>query len=184
MTDAIAGGAPPGFQGEVVGPDHPDYDEARAVFNGLVDKRPSMLLRCGDTADIAAAVRAAVDSGSEIAVRCGGHSVAGHSSTDGGIVIDLSTMRGIEVAPQRRRAIVEPGATWRDIDRATGRHGLACPGGVVSSTGVGGFALGGGVGWLARSYGLTCDNLVAAELVLASGEVIEVSEAERPDVLW
>jgi len=174
----------PGFTGDVVYPDGADYDSARQLFNGLIDKRPSVVLRCRSRADIVAAVRHAVSSGAEIAVRCSGHSVAGHSSTDGGIVIDLSLMRGVVVDPEHRLAVIEPGATWRDIDQATARHGLACPGGVVSSTGVGGFTLGGGVGWLARTYGLTCDNLTAAELVLANGEVLFVSESQNPDVLW
>jgi FAD/FMN-containing dehydrogenase len=142
------------------------------------------LLRCRSQADIVAGVRYAVSTGAEIAVRCGGHSVAGHSSTDGGIVIDLSLMCGVVVHPEQRIAVVEPGATWRDIDRATARYGLACPGGVVSSTGVGGFTLGGGVGWLSRTYGMTCDNLVAADLVLPSGEMLSVSESTNAEVLW
>jgi FAD/FMN-containing dehydrogenase len=174
----------PGFTGDVVYPDSADYDSARQLFNGLIDKRPSLVLRCRCRADIVAAVRHAVASGSEIAVRCSGHSVAGHSSTDGGIVIDLSLMRGVVVDPEHRLAVVEPGATWRDIDAATARHGLACPGGVVSSTGVGGFTLGGGVGWLSRAYGLTCDNLAAAELVLANGEMLFASESQNPEILW
>jgi FAD/FMN-containing dehydrogenase len=173
-----------GFAGDVVEPGDPDYDTAREVFNGLVDKRPAVLLRCRGSADIVLAVRYAVASGAQLAVRCGGHSVAGHSTTDGGVVIDLSLMRDVQVDPERRIATVGPGATWREIDRATARHGLACPGGVVSSTGVGGFTLGGGVGWLARKYGLTCDNLLSAELVLPTGEVLAVSEQENADVLW
>lgn len=182
MTHTI--GAVPGFTGDVVHPDGADYDSARLVFNGLIDKRPAVVLRCRSRADIVAAVRYAVGSGAEIAVRCSGHSVAGHSSTDGGILIDLSLMRRVLVDPEHRIAVVEPGATWRDIDEVTARHGLACPGGVVSSTGVGGFTLGGGVGWLSRTYGLTCDNLTAAELVPANGEVLYVSESQNPEVLW
>lgn len=174
----------PGFAGDVIVPDSAEYDSARAVFNGLIDKRPSVVLRCRSRADIVAAVRHAAGSGAEIAVRCSGHSVAGHSCTDGGIVIDLSAMRGVVVDPRHRIAVVEPGATWGDVDAAAARHGLACPGGVVSSTGVGGFTLGGGVGWLSRSYGLTCDNLTAAELVLAGGEVLFVSGAQNPEILW
>ncbi|MBV8347489.1 MAG: FAD-binding oxidoreductase [Mycolicibacterium sp.] len=176
--------AVPGFTGDVVNPDSADYDSARQVFNGLIDKRPSVLLRCRRRADIVAAVRYAVSSEAEIAVRCSGHSVAGHSSTDGGIVIDLSLMRGVVVDPEHRIAVIEPGAAWRDIDQVTARYGLASPGGVVSSTGVGGFTLGGGIGWLSRAYGLTCDNLTAAELVLANGEMLFVSESQNPEVLW
>ncbi len=176
--------AVPDFTGDVVLPDSADYDSARQVFNGLIDKRPSVVLRCRSRADIVAAVRYSVDSGAEVAVRCSGHGVAGHSCTDGGIVIDLSLMRGVVVDAEHRIAVVEPGATWRDIDQAAARYGLACPGGVVSTTGVGGFTLGGGVGWLSRTYGLTCDNLIAAELVLASGEVLYVSGSQNPEVLW
>lgn len=172
------------FTGDVVTPEHPDYDSAREIFNGLVAKRPPLLLRCRSAGDIVAAVRHGVDNDLEIAVRSGGHSVAGHSSTDTGIVIDLSLMRSVQVDPERRIAIVEPGATWRDVDAATVRHGLACPGGVVSTTGVGGFSLGGGVGWLSRKHGLTCDNLVGAQLVLASGEVVGVDEWTNADILW
>ena len=182
MTHTI--NAVPGFTGDIVHPGSDDYDSARQVFNGLIDKRPAVVLRCRSRADIVAAVRYAVSSGAEIAVRCSGHSVAGHSSTDGGILIDLSLMRRVVVDPEHRIAVIQPGATWRDVDRATARHGLACPGGVVSSTGVGGFTLGGGVGWLSRTYGLTCDNLTAAELVLANGEVLYVSGSQNAEVLW
>ncbi|BBY55088.1 FAD-binding oxidoreductase [Mycobacterium koreense] len=174
----------PGFTGDAIYPDSPGYDTARQVFNGLIDKRPAVLLRCHTLDDIVAAVRYAVESGAQIAVRGGGHSVAGHSSTDGGVVIDLSAMRGVQVDPQRRIAMVEPGATWADVDRATTAHGLACPGGVVSTTGVGGFTLGGGIGWLSRAYGLTCDNLVGADVVAPTGEVLTVSETDDPEVLW
>jgi hypothetical protein len=176
--------AVPGFTGDVVHADSADYDLARRVFNGLIDKRPAVVLRCRSRADIVAAVGYAVGSGAEVAVRCSGHSVAGHSSTDGGILIDLSLMRRVVIDPEHRIAVVDPGATWRDIDQATTRHGLACPGGVVSTTGVGGFTLGGGVGWLSRSYGLSCDNLIAADLVLPSGEVLFASESQNPEVLW
>jgi FAD/FMN-containing dehydrogenase len=179
-------GAPtvPGFAGEAIYPDTAGYDRLRKVFNGLIDKRPGVLLSCRSRSDIVAAVRYAVESGAEIAVRGGGHSVAGHCSTDGGVVIDLSLMRGVRVDPEQQIAFVEPGTTWGDVDRATAEHGLACPGGVVSTTGVGGFTLGGGIGWLSRAYGLTCDNLVGADLVLPSGEVLSVSESQHPEVLW
>lgn len=174
----------PGFTGETVRPDDPFYEKARRVFNGLIDKRPSVILQPRTREDIIAAVRYAVDADGEIAVRGGGHSVAGHSTSDGGVVIDLGLMRGVRVDPEKRVAYVEPGCTWGDIDRATGAHGLACPGGVVSTTGIGGFSLGGGIGWLARAYGMTCDNLIGADLVTASGEVLSVSETEEPEVLW
>jgi len=174
----------PGFTGDVIDPGHRLYDKVRLVFNGLIDKRPRVVLQCRSADDIVAAVRYAVDTGAEIAVRGGGHSVAGHSATDGGVVIDLSLMREVHVDAEARVAYVGPGTTWGDVDRATSAHGLACPGGVVSTTGVGGFSLGGGIGWLSRAYGMTCDNLIGADLVLASGEVLTVSETENADVLW
>ncbi|MEO8814757.1 MAG: FAD-binding oxidoreductase [Mycobacterium sp.] len=173
-----------GFAGEVVHPADRVYEKARRVFNGLIDKRPALILRPRSREDIVAAVRYAVDAGGEIAVRGGGHSVAGHSASDGGVVIDLCLMRAVRVDPEQRVAYAEPGCTWGDIDRATASHGLACPGGVVSTTGIGGFCLGGGIGWLARAYGMTCDNLVGAELVTASGEVLSVSETRDAEVLW
>ncbi|BBX12254.1 FAD-linked oxidase [Mycobacterium novum] len=176
--------AVPGFSGEVIAPSDARYDEVRQVFNGMIDKRPRVVLQCRSTDDIVAAVRYAVAAGAEIAVRSGGHSVAGHSATDGGIVIDLTLMRGVRVDAQARIAYVDAGATWGDVDPVTSRHGLACPGGVVSTTGVGGFSLGGGIGWLSRAHGMTCDNLIGATLVTASGNVLTVSETEHTDVLW
>lgn len=174
----------PGFTGDAIYPADARYDTVRQVFNGMIDKRPQVVLQCRSREDIVAAVRYAVDAGAEIAVRGGGHSVAGHSTTDGGVVIDLTQMRGVRVDAQARIAYVDAGATWGDVDPVTSKHGLACPGGVVSTTGVGGFSLGGGIGWLSRAYGMTCDNLIGAELVLASGEVLTVSETENADVLW
>jgi FAD/FMN-containing dehydrogenase len=174
----------PGFTGDAIYPGDRLYEKVRQVFNGLIDKRPRVVLQCRSTDDVVAAVRYAVDSGAEIAVRSGGHSVAGHSTTDGGIVIDLTMLRGVRVDAEARIAYVDAGATWGDVDRVTSSYGLACPGGVVSTTGVGGFSLGGGIGWLSRAYGMTCDNLIGAELVLASGEVLSVSETENADVLW
>jgi FAD/FMN-containing dehydrogenase len=184
MTSMLSTTPITGFSGDLIDPGHPDYDAARRVFNGLIDKRPAQLLRCRSVADICSGLRHAIATESEIAVRGGGHSVAGHSVSDGGTVIDLSQMRDVHVDPVRRIALVQGGATWRDIDRATAPHQLACPGGVVSTTGVGGFGLGGGVGWLARSCGLTCDNIIGAQLVLASGDVLYVGEDEHPEVLW
>ena len=176
--------AVPGFTGEAIRPGDAAYDAARRVFNGLIDKRPSMVLRCRTRADIVAAVRYGGQTGLQIAVRGGGHSVAGHSATDGGLLIDLSPMRAVVVDADARTMAVEPGATWGDVDPVSARYGLACPGGVVSTTGVGGFALGGGIGWLSRSYGMTCDNLVGAELVLPSGAVLSVDESRDAEVLW
>src|SRR5436853_5632598 len=172
------------FGGELISPDHPRYHDARKVWNGMVDRRPALIARCAHEGDVVEALRFARDAGLPLAVRGGGHNVAGNAVCDGGLVIDLSRMRGVEVDPVRRRARAQGGATWGDLDTATQAHGLATPGGVVSSTGVAGLTLGGGIGVLRGLYGLTCDNLVAAELVTASGDRIAASSEENPDLLW
>jgi FAD/FMN-containing dehydrogenase len=174
----------PGFRGEVITPRHDEYDDARAVWNGSVDRRPRLIARCGGTADVAAAVRFAREHGLEVAVRGGGHNVAGTAVCDDGIVIDLSAMRGVWVDPGRRTALVEGGALWGDVDHATQAHGLATTGGIVGHTGVGGLSLGGGIGWLMRKHGLTVDNLVEAEVVTADGEVLRASAKDHPDLFW
>ena len=172
------------FQGIVLKPGDADYDTARSVWNAMFDRRPALILRCLTPDDIVAAVNLARESGLEVAVRAGGHSLSGLSSTDGGVLIDLSLMRAVDVDAEARVASVQPGATWRDFDAATGAHGLATTGGLIPSTGVAGLTLGGGIGWLMRRYGLACDNLVAAELVTAGGEPIRASETDDPDLLW
>jgi FAD/FMN-containing dehydrogenase len=174
----------PGFGGDVIAPRHSEYDGARAVWNGAVDRRPRVIARCGGTADVAAAIRFACDRDLEIAVRGGGHNVAGTAVCDDGIVIDLSAMRAVRVDPVERTALVQGGALWGDVDHATQAHGLATTGGVVSHTGVGGVALGGGIGWLMRKHGLTVDNLVEAEVVTAEGEIIRASTDNHPDLFW
>lgn len=174
----------PGFRGDVLAPDHPDYDDARAVWNGIVDRRPRLIARCSGTADVAAAVRFARDRDLEIAVRGGGHNVAGTAVCDDGIVIDLSAMRAVAVDPVERTAHVQGGALWGDVDHETQAHGLATTGGIVSHTGVGGLSLGGGIGWLMRKHGLTVDNLVEAELVTAEGDIIRASANDHPDLFW
>jgi len=174
----------PGFRGEVVTPDHLGYDDARAVWNASVDRRPRLIVRCHGTADIAAAVRFARGRGIDIAVRGGGHNVAGTAVCDDGIVIDLSAMRAVVVDPLERTALVQGGALWGDVDRETQVHGLATTGGIVSHTGVGGLSLGGGIGWLMRKHGLTVDNLVQAEVVTAEGEILSVSASDHPDLFW
>lgn len=171
-----------GFEGEIITPADPAYEEARRVWNASIDRRPALIVRPRGVEDVRAAIRVGRDRGVPIAVRGGGHSVAGHGTCDDGLVIDLSAMRAIEVDPRGRRARVGPGLVWRDVDRATQEHGLAVTGGLISSTGVAGFTLGGGIGWLQRAYGLACDNLVSAEVVTASGEV--VSTGDDPELLW
>ena len=172
------------FSGEVVGPDDGGYDEARAVHNGLIDKRPALIARCANTADVADAVRFARAEGLEISVRGGGHGVAGKAVTEGGVMVDLASMRGSYVDPARRRARVQGGATWNEYNRATHQHGLATTGGVISTTGVAGLTLGGGVGWLMSRFGMAVDNLTSVELVTADGDVLQVSADTDPELFW
>jgi FAD/FMN-containing dehydrogenase len=173
-----------GFRGDVIGPGDDAYEDARAVWNGTVDRRPRLIARCRGTADVAAAVRFARDRDLEIAVRGGGHNVAGTAVCDDGIVIDLSEMGAVRVDPAGRTAWVQGGALWGDVDHETQVHGLATTGGIVSHTGVGGLTLGGGIGWLMRKHGLTVDNLVEAEVVNAEGGIIRASADDHPDLFW
>ncbi|WP_441260754.1 FAD-binding oxidoreductase [Bradyrhizobium sp. 521_C7_N1_3] len=173
-----------GFRGRLISADHADYDSARAVWNGAIDRRPHLIARCIGTADVVAAVRFARNHDLGIAIRGGGHNVAGTAVCDDGIVIDLSTMRGVRVDPADRRAWVQGGALWGDVDHETQAHGLATTGGIVSHTGVAGLTLGGGVGWLMRKHGLTVDNLLTINLVTADGGLLRVSEDEHPDLFW
>jgi len=172
------------LRGGVIRPDDEGYDAARALWNGAHDRRPELIVRCAGVADVIAALRFARSQSLEVAVRGGGHSIAGFSGVDGGLVIDLSAMRGVRVDAGARRAYVEGGCVWRDVDVETQVHGLATTGGLVSTTGVGGFTLGGGIGWLMRKHGLACDNLVGADLVTADGQVVHVSDTENPELLW
>ena len=172
------------FSGKVVGPDDAGYHEARAVHNGLIDKRPALVARCVNTADVADAVRFARAEGLEISVRGGGHNVAGKAATDGGVMIDLAEMRGSYVDPVQRRARVQGGATWNDYNRATHQHGLATTGGVISTTGVAGLTRGGGLGGLMGRYGMAVDNLTSVELVTATGNVRQVSADTDPELFW
>ena len=171
------------FKGDVIGPGHPEYPKRRTVWNAMVDKKPGLILRCTSTQDVVAAVRVAGEHGLHPSVRCGGHQVAGNALSDGGLTIDLSGMRKVRVEPTGL-VHVDGGCLLGDLDAETSKHGVVVPAGIMSETGVGGLALGGGIGWLSRPYGLTCDQFVSLELVLASGEVIEVSKDTHPDLLW
>jgi FAD/FMN-containing dehydrogenase len=173
-----------GFHGSMIGPGEATYEQACEVQNAAFHRHPGLILRCSGTADVVDAVVLAHQRDLLIAVRGGGHSVAGHSITDGGLLIDLSGMRGVWVDPVRRTVRVQGGATWGDVDREAQLFGLAVPGGIVSTTGVGGLTLGGGIGWLHRKYGLTCDSLRAAEVVTSDGHVLQVDEDTHPDLLW
>ena len=172
------------FAGELIMPGDPGYDLSRRVFNAMVDRRPALIARCATTADVAAAVLFARDTGLVVAVRSGGHSVTGLGVCDGGIVIDLSGLKTIEVDAAARRAKVGGGVLWGELDAATQQHGLHTPGGRVTTTGVGGFTTGGGYGWTSSRCGLACDNVVSAEVVLADGSVVTASEDENADLLW
>ncbi len=160
------------------------YDDARKLHNGLIDKKPALIVRCAGTADIVDAVNLAREHKLEVAVRGGGHNVAGRAATDGGLMIDLALMKGVHVDPATRRARAQGGATWADFNRQTQVHGLATTGGIVSSTGIAGLTLGGGHGWIMGKYGLTVDNLVGAEIVCADGQVVRASADENPDLFW
>jgi FAD/FMN-containing dehydrogenase len=170
--------------GEIVLPEHDHYDATRAIFNAMVDRRPALIVRPRSTADVALAIRYARAAGLQVAVRGGGHSVAGHAVADDALVIDLSLMRGVEVDPDRPLAHAEGGALWEDVDRATTAHGLATPGGTFVDTGIGGLTLGGGIGLLMPLAGFTCDNLVEAEVVTADGSVVLAGGDGDPDLLW
>jgi FAD/FMN-containing dehydrogenase len=172
------------FDGEIVRPSDADYEAARRAWNGMVDKRPVLVVRPRGTADVVAAVRFARGHQLEIAVRCGGHGTSGQSVSDGGIVIDLGLMRGVIVDPTSRRAQVQGGCLLADLDREAQFHGLVTTGGVISHTGVGGLTLGGGYGYLARRFGLACDNVLSAEVVTADGEVVTASPDSHPDLFW
>ena len=168
----------------MIGPDDPGYDDARAVFNAMIDRRPLAIVRCRDALDVAAGIRYAREHDLVLSVRGGGHGVAGNAVCDGGIMLDLSGMKDVTVDPAQRIAHAGPGLLLGELDAATQRHGLATPLGVMSGTGIAGLTLGGGLGWLNAQYGLTCDNLIGAEVVTADGDILQVGPDEHPDLLW
>ncbi|MGO4438736.1 FAD-binding oxidoreductase [Rhizobium sp. RAF56] len=172
------------LRGELIEPGSPSYDAVRVVWNGMIDRRPALIARCRNAADVAAAVNYARDQNLTIAVRSGGHNVAGYAACDGGLMIDLSLMNGVRIAPDLDRAHIEGGATWGDVDAATTPFGRATPGGLISTTGVAGLSLAGGIGWLRGTCGLSCDNIMAADVVTADGRLIHASASENADLLW
>ena len=172
------------FEGQLIAPADPAYDEQRRVWNGSIDRSPALIARCEGAGDVVAAVGFASKAGIPVAVRSGGHSFPGLSVCDGGIVIDLGPMKGIQVDPEARTARVEAGVLWGELDRATQEHGLATVGGIVTHTGVAGLTLGGGIGWLQRKHGLTIDQLIRADVVTAEGERVRASESENADLFW
>jgi FAD/FMN-containing dehydrogenase len=172
------------LRGELLGPGDAGYDEARLIWNGMHDKRPALIARCAGVADVMDAVNFARTHSLLVAVRGGGHNVAGTASCDGGIMIDLSLMRGVRVDPDNRSVQAQGGATWGDVDRETQVFGLATPGGVVSTTGIAGLTLGGGLGWLRRKYGLSIDNLLSVDIVTADGRFHTASNSKNADLFW
>jgi FAD binding domain/Berberine and berberine like len=172
------------FSGQLLKPMDAGYDDARRVHNGLVDKRPALIARCRGVADVIDAVNLTRSLGLEVAVRGGGHNVAGRATIDGGVMIDLSPMKGVHADPNGRTVRAQGGVTWAELNRETQLHGLAVTGGVVSSTGIAGLTLGGGLGWLMGKYGLALDNLRSVEIVTAEGKLLRASQDEEPDLFW
>lgn len=173
-----------GLRGAALDRNMAGYDEARAIWNGMIDRKPGLIVRCAGAADVVNAVRFARDHGLLVAVRGGGHNIAGNAVCDGGLMIDLSPMKSVRVDPASQRAWVEPGATLADVDKETQAFGLALPTGINSTTGIAGLTLGGGFGWITRKFGLTIDNLVSADVVTADGELVRASATENPDLFW
>ncbi len=172
------------FRGTITGPEDAGYDDARGVENLAIDRRPGLIIRCSGEADVIDGVALAREHGLLLAVRGGGHNVAGHGVADGALQLDLRDMNAVWVDPVHRTVRVQGGSTWGQVDRESQVFGLAVPGGAISTTGAGGLTLGGGIGWLHRRWGLTCDNLISAQVVLASGELVTASEEEHPDLFW
>lgn len=172
------------LDGNVILPDDPRYEEARKIWNAMINKRPSAIIRCGNAGDALRAIRFARENGLEVSIRGAGHNIAGNAICDNGIMIDLSGMKNVRVDPANKRAYVEPGATLGDFDKAVQAYGLATSVGINSTTGIAGLTLGGGFGWLTRMYGLTIDNLISAEVITADGKKVKASENDQPDLFW
>lgn len=172
------------LRGELLDASHGGYDAARVVWNAMIDRKPRLIARCRNAADVAAAVVFARDHGLAVAVRSGGHNVAGYAVCEGGMMIDMSLMNGVRITSALDRAIVEGGAQWIDVDAATAPFNRATPGGLISATGVAGLTLSGGIGWLRGRHGLACDNLIAADVVTAEGKLVHTSKTENPELLW
>ena len=184
LGEATLGELAQALRGELIRPDDPGYEQARSIWNGAHDRRPALVVRCEGVADVLKTVEFARSEGLPLSIRGGGHSIPGFSTVDDGVVLDLRAMNGIRVDPDRRTVTAQAGCLWSEVDAETQAFGLALTGGIISTTGIGGFTLGGGIGWLVRKCGLTCDNLIAADIVTADGQYLHTSEDERPELLW
>ncbi len=171
-------------RGRIIELGDPDYDEARSVYNGMIDKKPAAVVQVADVADVIASVNHARENGLDLAIRGGGHSAPGFGTVDNGLVIDFAKRTGVHVDARNKTARAEAGCTWADFNHATHAYGLATPGGIVGSTGIAGLTLGGGIGYLARKHGLSCDNLISADVVTAAGKLVTASAKENEDLFW
>src|SRR5258706_3465478 len=172
------------LRGELLNREAPGFDQSRKIWNGMFDRRPELIVRCAGAADVRHSVLFAREHGIPVAVKAGGHSVAGYSSCEGGLLIDLGRMKGIRVDPERRTVSTQTGVTWGEFDRETTAFDLATTGGVISSTGIAGLTLGGGIGWLMGKHGLACDNLISADVVTAEGRLVTADSGQNEDLLW
>src|SRR5690606_17008312 len=172
------------IKGSVILPGDSNYDEARKIYNGMIDRHPAIILKCLDADDVVKGVNYARENLMEVSIKSGGHNGAGLALVDKGLVIDLSEMKDIQINPNEKSGKIQPGNTLADVDKATHEYGLALPSGIIGSTGIGGITLGGGMGYLSRKGGLTIDNLIEAEIVLASGELVTTNESNYPDLFW